>query len=91
MVSRLKGIFRRRQPHSGCREVHKLSSDYIDEELDQPTTENLKAHLNRCGPCNSFINTLKATVSLLRSTPRREAPGDFKERIRQRMREENRR
>ena len=78
MVSRLTGIFKRR---NDCHEVRSLSSDYIDGELDHATEDRVKSHLEWCAPCRAFINTLRATVDLLRATPRREVPDDLRQHI----------
>lgn len=89
MVSRLAGIFKRQKDGPDCEEVRNLSSDYIDGDLDLVTAEKVKSHLEACGPCNAFINTLRATVRLLRGTPKRDAPDDFRKRIRETLRRES--
>jgi anti-sigma factor (TIGR02949 family) len=81
MVSRLIGIFRRKQD-ADCQEVHDLSSDFIDEEMDDTSVTRMRSHLDKCPPCRAFVNSLKATVNLLRSTPKNEAPPDFRQRVR---------
>ena len=89
MVSRLTGIFRRQDKEPDCEEVRSLSSDYIDEELDEPTKKRVGSHLSKCGPCDAFMRTLRATVNLLRATPKRDAPDGFRERVRKAIREES--
>ena len=81
MVSRLAGLFRRRRIAPECREVREGSSDFIDGELDDSVTDRFKSHLERCRPCNAFVNTLRATVNLLRTTPKHKAPDGFRRRI----------
>ena len=71
-----------------CEEIRNLSSDFIDGELGSETVEKVKSHLAMCGPCTAFMNTLRGTVRLLRTIPKREAPGGFRERIRESLREE---
>ena len=90
MVSRLIRIFRRSRIDPECEEVRSLSSDYIDEDLDEARTSRLRAHLEMCGPCTAFVNTLRATVRLLRLTPRRDAPDDLRQRVRDRLDQERR-
>ena len=85
MISRLKRIFNREDADPDCGEVRDLSSDYIDEDLDAATADRVKGHLEWCGPCNAFVNTLRATVSLLRATPRRNAPEGFRESVREKL------
>ena len=88
MVSRLIGIFRRRDIDPDCEEVRELSSDYLDDDLEQASANQVTEHIKGCPPCNSFINTLKATIGLLRGTPRQDPPADFKERLKQNIREQ---
>ena len=90
MVSGLLRIFRRKKEDADCAEVRDLSSDYIDEELDQASTSRLRRHLEKCGPCYSFVNTLRSTVRLLRNTPERVAPDEFRQRVRERLKEHRR-
>ena len=82
MASRLLGMFRRSDREPDCEDVQAMSSDFIDEELDENAKRRLIAHLEWCGPCTTFINTLRATVGMLRSTPKEAPPADFKNRLR---------
>ena len=75
-----------RQPD--CEHVQGMSSDFIDDELDAGAKRKVVAHLEWCGPCTTLINTLRATVRLLRSTPKEVPPADFKERLRESIRRE---
>ena len=88
MVSRFLGMFKRHRMDDDCLEVHERSSDVIDGDIDEPSERRIRGHLGRCGPCNSFINTLRATVNLLRSTPRREPSDGFRARVLKNIRED---
>ena len=88
MVSRLLRLLSRMGSNADCREVRDLSSDYIDDELDSATRDRVSEHIGWCGPCNAFINTLRATVDILRSTPKRDAPDGFRERVRETIKSE---
>ena len=83
MVSRLLGLFKRGDEDPDCHEVRGVSSDYIDVELDQASQERIAKHLEWCGPCKAFLSTLRTTVSMLRSMPKREASDSFRERVRE--------
>ena len=83
MVSRILGMLMRRKMDPDCQEVRDISSDYIDGELNQAAEVRVKSHLEMCGPCTAFVNTLRATVRLLRSTPKRVAPSGLRQRIRE--------
>ena len=77
---RLFDIFRKKD--LDCGDVRAASSDFIDGDVGGRERARIAFHLERCGPCRSFINTLRATVNLLRSTPASEPPEGFKQRIR---------
>ncbi len=88
MVSRLLGLLKRGDDDPDCHEVRGVSSDYIDGELDHASEERVKKHLEWCPPCNAFLSTLRTTVSMLRSMPKREASDAFRERVRQAVKNE---
>ena len=90
MASRFIRLFKRRSEDADCREVRNLSSDYIDEELERASADRVSRHLKWCPPCNAFIETLRATVNMLRATPRREPPSDFRQRVQDAIRDEGR-
>ena len=90
MVSRLFGLFKRRTVEDDCEEIRGLSSDYIDEDLEPVVRERVKSHLDWCPPCNAFVNTLRTTVGILRATPKRNGPGDLRQRIRENIRKDGR-
>lgn len=86
MFRRLMMMMMRRDPEPDCEHLREMGSDFIDDELDQEAKRKVLAHLEWCPPCNSFINTLLATVGLLRATPKEVPPADFKERVRESIR-----
>ncbi len=88
MVSRFLRLFRRMGGGADCREVRDLSSDYIEDELDEESRKRISKHLAWCPPCSAFVNTLRATVNMLRSTPRHDAPEGFPDRVRDAVRNE---
>jgi anti-sigma factor RsiW len=75
-------MFNRKGPEIECGHVRDLSSDFIDDELDEDERDRMRKHLQWCGLCMAFINTLRATVGLLRSTDTSEPPSALKDRIR---------
>ncbi len=81
MVSRFLGMFKRHGLDDDCREVRERSSDFVDGDIDEPSERRIRGHIGRCGPCNAFMNTLRATVGLLRSTPREEPSEGFRARV----------
>ena len=88
MISRISRLFKKEQDDPECVEVRKLSSDYIDDELDEAALEKVNTHLEWCRPCQSFFATLRATIGLLGSSKKQEASASFRERLRERLRSE---
>ncbi len=88
MVSRFFGMFKRHGMDDDCREVRERSSDLLDGDIDEPSERRIRGHIGRCGPCNSFMNTLRATVNLLRSAPRKEPSDGFRARVLKSIRED---
>ena len=86
MVSWIAKIFRR-DGDVECVEVRGMASDYIDDDLELGAREKIRAHLEKCGPCTSFFNTLRATIGLLRSSESHDPPPSFDERLRAKLRD----
>ena len=86
MLSRLLSVFRR-NADVGCAEARNTASDYIDEDVEPDLGRRVRAHLEKCGPCLSFVNTLRATVGLLRNMDRSPAPPQFADRVSARLRD----
>ena len=80
MISRISKLFGRDR-EVDCVEVRGTASDYIDGDLVPDAQEKVRAHLEWCGPCHSFVNTLRATIALLRSSERHAAPPSLVERL----------
>lgn len=57
-------------------------SEYLDNELDLPTCEQIEAHMQQCPPCQACLQTLKRTVDLCRSMKKQAVPQDFSHRLR---------
>jgi predicted anti-sigma-YlaC factor YlaD len=55
-----------------------ISSDYVDGEVTGGALRKADTHMDRCGPCRTFLDTLKATVAMLRGTPERNAPPNLR-------------
>ncbi|MCH7653455.1 MAG: zf-HC2 domain-containing protein [Chloroflexi bacterium] len=90
MVSRIVGMFKRHRMDDDCLEVRERSSDLVDGDIDESIERRIRGHLARCGPCNAFINTLRATVAMLRSTPRKEPSEGFQARVLENLKRDQR-
>jgi len=62
-----------------CKEVQRLSSDYLEDELSASKQSAIQYHLSKCGPCKAFVETLASTIGLLSRLPRISAPPGFKQ------------
>ena len=71
-----------------CGEVRDLASDYLDDEVDGSVRGRIAAHLGQCGVCQAFVDTLRATISLLGSFERESAPPTLQGYVRDRIRRE---
>lgn len=89
MVSRIVNFFRK-DADVGCVDARNSASDYIDDDMEPALGRRIRAHLEKCPPCLSFFNTLRATVGLLRKMESRQAPPDFADRVKAKLRDAER-
>ena len=68
--------------------VMRLSSEYLDGGLEAGPAGLVERHVGMCPPCRAFLNTLRATVSMLGSMGQAEAPAGLRERVREAVRGE---
>ena len=73
-----------------CAEARKLASDYLESDLPPRKQSAIQAHLDKCGPCRAFIDTLASTIGLLSRFPQITPPASFKQSIIERVRREGR-
>ena len=89
MLSRIVNVFRR-NAEVDCGDARNMASDYLDDDVEPALRRRVRAHLEKCGPCLSFFNTLRATVGLLRKMESRQAPPQFADRVSARLRDAER-
>jgi hypothetical protein len=68
-----------------CHRVKKFLSEYIDNTLDEPTGALIEGHLKECRDCNYEYISMKSMVAELGSMSPLEAPGDFLEKVHERI------
>lgn len=51
-----------------CSGVHGAISDYLDDDLDAETGDEMEEHLLRCSSCRALVNTTQRTVDFCRDT-----------------------
>ena len=73
MLEMLKKIFNR-----GHGRFLEMLSDYFDGELPEAERIALEAHLQGCDSCTEEMESLRATVQMLRRMPEVEAPRSFR-------------
>ncbi|MBL3558524.1 MULTISPECIES: zf-HC2 domain-containing protein [Marinobacter] len=50
-----------------CRDLARIASDYIDDELGTAQKLSVKMHLMMCRHCRSFIGNLRASTDLVQA------------------------
>ena len=86
MIGILNKLFHRGEVD--CKEVHKLSSDYLEEDLAPPKRSAFLAHLDNCGPCRAFVDTLATTIGILSRFPKMSAPSTLHDSVMDRINQE---
>ena len=71
-----------------CMELRDVSSDYLEETLPDITQEKIRNHLSLCAGCSDFVNTLRDTISRLKTLPFHKAPPSFRQRLSERLKSE---
>ena len=64
-----------------CPEVYRYLIEQLDEELDQPSRAAIRHHLDNCADCSAVLKSLKATITLYRSSPRQSVPRRLQARV----------
>jgi RNA polymerase sigma-70 factor (ECF subfamily) len=64
-----------------CEEIFAALSEYLDGELDARFCEQIEAHMEGCGPCRDFLESLRRTVSWLSDQPAPELTPEMREQI----------
>ena len=52
-----------------CRALFAELSNYLDETLDDSMCDQLEKHLEGCEPCETFLETLEATIAACKEMP----------------------
>ncbi len=73
-------------PHeTDCSEVMDRLFEYIDGEVDLPTVEKIRVHLDECAPCLREYDLDTAVKTLVARAGRSSAPDGLRERILQKI------
>jgi hypothetical protein len=58
-------------------------SEYLDQELDEATCEDIRRHAESCVPCEACLETLRRTVDLCHQFDQVPVPEDFSRRLKE--------
>jgi anti-sigma factor RsiW len=67
--------------HADCIKMFSRLSEYIDNELDNATCQDIENHVANCKPCKVCLETLKRTVALCRNMKDKPVPEAFSLRL----------
>ena len=81
MIERLRSLLPFGTSEMSCVKLRQLSSEYLEGSMDAGTLWRFRFHLERCGGCDAFVSTLRATIHTLNTLPPAPTPGDLKQRI----------
>lgn len=70
-----------------CKQIFSLLSEYLDGELPTDLCSRLEAHIQDCGPCVEFVDSLKKSVALCRELQLEEKPRPLPDSVKQGLRE----
>ena len=63
------------EPSERCKEIFAVLSEYLDMELAPASCQELESHLEGCGPCIEFVQSLRKSIGLCREYSPTELPG----------------
>ena len=66
---------------SDCAELRRRASDYLEADISEEERQHILQHLEECRKCNSFLETFRATIAMLRVLPSRVIPQSLKDRL----------
>jgi RNA polymerase sigma-70 factor (ECF subfamily) len=69
--------------HRHCLELFEKLSEYLDNELDEATCEEIENHVKKCVACFVCLQTLKRTVDLCKQAGDRPVPEGFSRKLRE--------
>ena len=64
-----------------CRELVDIVADYLDDSLSPRERADFDAHLEKCEPCNAYLDQLRQTTRLIGRAPGEPLPAELEERL----------
>jgi anti-sigma factor RsiW len=68
--------------HKHCLELFERLSEYLDNELDEISCQEIEQHIKECVPCFVCLQTLKRTVDLCKQIDSKPVPQGFSQKLR---------
>jgi anti-sigma factor RsiW len=65
-----------------CQELVELVTDYVEDALPPGQRARFEEHLEACGGCRAYLEQMRVTTRLVRSTSAFEAPREVAELMR---------
>lgn len=75
------------EPSERCKEIFAVLSEYLDMELAPASCQELESHLEGCGPCIEFVESLRKSIGLCREYSPSELPRPLSIKAHQELRE----
>ena len=79
-----------RRPALTCRQFRDLHAEYLDEFLSEELRLAMRAHGDLCPGCATHDVRIRRSLLALQALPRIEPSADFRERLRRRLRHQQR-
>lgn len=55
--------------NKSCAQMFRHICDNLDQDLDSPKCRAIRTHLDGCGDCLTYLDSLKKTIDLYKSYP----------------------
>ncbi len=70
-----------------CEELLAMLNEYVDGTIDPGICEDFEKHMAGCNPCQVVIDNIRQTITLYKEGQPYELPVQFRERLREALRQ----
>jgi hypothetical protein len=67
--------------HLSCQQIVELVTGYLERTLDAETHSLFEEHINFCDGCESYLDQMRATISVVGRLGEADVPSDARERL----------
>ena len=89
MAGKLWGMLPFGNKDLSCMKMRQMSSDFLEGTLGSKDLWKFNYHAERCSGCSAFVSSLRASIQILNTLPKMEAPEDLKQRLREQFSKQN--